>query len=431
MDNSVLRQEAERVQSSGVLGEARVRRLFDYLVASSLAGQAPKEIAIAIDVFGKDAAFDVSQDALVRVYIHKLRKALSDFYASQGAGNGPALLIPRGEYRLQFTGPAPPSMAPPPDAPAPPDAPPPPDAPAPAEAPVAARFGRITVAASLGAAIVLGLIVVWLLWPHSDLERARASPVWSSILKDDRPILIVVGDYYLIGETDSSMNVTRLIREYSVNSKSDLEKYVAQHPEVADSYMDVGLRYLPIASAFALRNVIAVLAPENRRVVITKMSDIEPSSLKSADIIYIGYLSALGLMKDVVFTGSRFAVGESYDEILDQQSKHLYISQTGSQTLGSPQPSGKETYHDYGLFAKLRGPGGNSIIVISGTRDEGVQQTAEAFTSSDKLAEFAQQFDTAAPFEALLEVSAFDGVNLSGKLVLESRRDGIAAGGAH
>jgi hypothetical protein len=406
-DSSALRLEAARVQSSGILGEARVRRLFDYLVASSLAGQAPKEIAIAIDVFGKDAAFDVSQDALVRVYIHKLRKALGDFYAAREGEAGPALLIPRGEYRLQFTGSAPPPGPPPPSAPA------------------ARRFGLGRIAAAfLSAAVLLGLVVAWSSRPHSDLDRTRASPVWSSILKDDRPILIVFGDYYLIGETDSSMNVTRLIREYSVNSKSDLEKYVEQHPEVADSYMDVGLRYLPIASAFALRNVMAVLAPENRRIVITKMSDVEPSSIKSADIVYIGYLSGLGLMQDVVFRGSRFAVGESYDEILDQKTKHLYISQTGSQTLGSPQPSGKETYHDYGLFAKFRGPGGNSIILISGTRDEGVQQTAEAFTSSEKLGEFGRQFDTALPFEALLEVSAFDGVNLSGKLVLESKRDG-------
>jgi len=56
--------------------------LFDYLAEKSLAGQSPKEIAIAIDVFAKTADFDVSQDAPVRVYIHKLRKALDDFYAS-------------------------------------------------------------------------------------------------------------------------------------------------------------------------------------------------------------------------------------------------------------------------------------------------------------------------------------------------------------
>ncbi len=103
LPDELLRQEAERVQSSGALGEARLRRLFDYLVTHSLAGQSPKEIAIAIDVFGKGADFDSSQDALVRVYIHKLRKALDEFYASvDGTAKEAALHIPRGEYRLKL-----------------------------------------------------------------------------------------------------------------------------------------------------------------------------------------------------------------------------------------------------------------------------------------------------------------------------------------
>ena len=88
------KQAVERVQASGVLGEARLRALFDYLAGKTLDGQSPKEIAIAIDVFGKTSEFDVSQDALVRVYIHKLRKALA----------GTELLIPRGEYRLKLKG---------------------------------------------------------------------------------------------------------------------------------------------------------------------------------------------------------------------------------------------------------------------------------------------------------------------------------------
>lgn len=64
---NALLQEAERIRSSGALGEAGLRRLFDYLVANSLEDRSPKEIAIAIDVFGRGADFDVSQDALVRV----------------------------------------------------------------------------------------------------------------------------------------------------------------------------------------------------------------------------------------------------------------------------------------------------------------------------------------------------------------------------
>jgi hypothetical protein len=406
-----LRAEVNRVQLSGVLGESRLRRMFDYLAEKSLAGQSPKEIAIAVDVFGKGGDFDVSQDALVRVYIHKLRKALDDHYSSSSSGGGTELHIPRGEYRLKASAKAP-------------------DKAEAEHAPIHAtprsgrRFRVLSLAALLSAAALVGAFVMWLWAPRSDLERVRASPIWSSLLKDDRPIMIVVGDYYLIGETDDSMGVNRLIREYSVNSKNDLDHYVQEHPELADRYMDVGLRYLPISTAFALRDVMVVLAPENRRITVNKMSDIEPSSLKSADIVYIGYLSGMGMLQDLIFAGSRFSVGDSYDEVFDKRTRVSYLSEIGSDIMDPPQPTGKEkTYHDYGVFEKVRGPGGNTIVVISGTRDAGVTQTAEVFTSASKLKELEQKSDVKLPLEALLEVSAVNGVNLNGKLLAESNRD--------
>jgi hypothetical protein len=404
-ESQALRLEVERIQVSGVLGEARQRRLFDYLAEKSLAGQSPKEIAIAMDVFGKGPNFDVSQDALVRVYIHNLRRVLDDFYAPYRDGSGAVLHIPRGEYRLKVSGSAP-AVA----------------------IPEAQRKDRRmwvrSAAALLAAAVLVGAVVASLWAPHSDLERVRASPIWSAVLKDDRPILIIVGDYYLIGESDSSMGVNRLIREYSVNSKNDLDHYVQVHPELAERYMDVGLRYLPISTAFALRDVMVVLAPENRRITVSKMSDIEPSSFKSADVVYIGYLSGMGMLQDLIFTGSRFTVGDSYDEVFDKKTQVSYVSEIGSDIMDPPQPTGKEkTYHDYGVFEKLRGPGGNTIVVISGTRDAGVTQTAEAFTSAQKLKDLAQTSDVRLPIEALLEVSAVNGVNLNGKLLAQSNRD--------
>jgi hypothetical protein len=410
-DSPIIRAEAERLQSSGVLGEARMRRLFDYLLESTLAGQAPKEIAIAVDVFGKSADFDVSQDALVRVYVYKLRRALDDYYAAPENERRPGIQIPKGEYRLKLVGarvPAGPEnlMLP---------------------STGARRLWIAYGVGALGLAALIASAVLMFHTPRSEIERVRANPIWSSLLKDDRPIMIVVGDYYLIGEIDS-MGVKRLVREYSVNSRSDLDQFVIEHPEVADRYIDVGLRYLPVSSAFALRDVMAVLAPQNRRISISKMSDVEPSSLKSDDIVYIGCLSGMGMLQDLMFTPeSRFAVGDSYDEVIDKKTKHSYASEVGSQVMDPPQPTGKEqAYHDYGMFAKFRGPGGNVILVISGTRDEGVSQTAETFTSNQRLQEFGHQADITHPVEALLEVSAFDGVNLAGKLVLQSNREASA-----
>ena len=409
-ESALLKQTAERVQLAGTLGESRVRRLFDYLLATSLAGQSPKEIAIAMDVFGKGADFDVGNDALVRVYIHKLRKALDEFYSSTGAKDELTIHIPRGEYRLRLN----PKPAPPAEA---------------VEAPDEARRTPARkapmVAAAVAGLLAATLALVWSTRPHSDLDRVRANPIWSAILKDDRPIMIIIGDYYLIGELDSSMEIKRLVREYSVNSKSDLDSYIAEHPEAADKYMDVGIRYLPISAAAALRDVMVILAPENRRITVRKMSDLDPASLKSADIVYIGYLSGMGMFQDLTFAGSRFAVGESYDEIIDKSTKRSYVSDVGSQIMDPPKRTGKEErYHDYGMFTKFRGPGGNPVIVISGTRDEGVSQTADAFTNAQKLEEISRQVDAALPIEVLLDVSAFDGVSLTGKpLVATTRKD--------
>jgi hypothetical protein len=383
--------------------------MFDYLAEKSLAGQSPKEIAIAMDVFGKSSDFDVSQDALVRVYIHKLRKALDEYYAASGHASSAELHIPRGEYRLKVSAKAPDKI---------------PEVLIPDTPRTPRRWARLSTAALLGAAVMVGALATWLFAPRSDLERVRASPIWATLLKDDRPIIVVVGDYYLIGETDDSMGVNRLIREYSVNSKNDLDHYVQEHPELAERYMDVGLRYLPISTAFALRDVMVVLAPENRRISVSKMSDIEPSSLKSADIVYIGYLSGMGMLQDLIFAGSRFSVGDSYDEVFDKRTRVSYVSEIGSDIMDPPQPTGKEkTYHDYGVFERVRGPGGNTIIVISGTRDAGVTQTAEVFTSAQKLKDLEQKSDVKLPIEALLEVSAVDGVNLNGKLLAQSNRD--------
>lgn len=446
--NIALELEAKRVQASGVLGEAKMRRLFDYLAACSAATESPKEIAIAVDVFGKNADFDVSQDALVRVYIHKLRRTLDEFYAAQSGADITPLHIPRGEYRLCLRPKAPsslPSAAPSattPSAtttsssssivgtfatPTPSAASVPAATSVPAAAMPRARIQHLSIAALMGAVAAAVLLMVFgllrLRTLPSDLDLVRTSPIWSAIIKDDRPLMVVVGDYYLIGETDQSMEVKRLIREYSVNSKSDLDNYVRQHPETADRYMDVGLRYLPTSAAFALRDVMPVLGTGKRRVSLSMMSDVTPSTLKSSNIVYVGYLSGLGIMQQMVFAGSRFAIGDSYDELRDTKTSHLYISQTASQNIGAPQSSGKQSsYRDYGFFSSFRGPGGNTIVVISGTRDEGVRQTAEAVTSPEKLKELGRQADTTLPFEALLEVSALDGVNLSGKVLLESKR---------
>jgi hypothetical protein len=401
-----LRGHAERIKASGVLGRSPLmQRLFDFLLECSIAGKAPKEIEVAVDAFGKGAEFDVSQDAMVRVYIHKLRRKLEEFYAGAGSAEPVRLSVPKGEYRFVVETAAVPTPELPPI-----EAPPPP-------APV-----RRWVLPVLATSAVLNMLVLAFVFlrpvPVDEFQQVRENPVWSPLLNDDRTIFVVVGDYYIFGETDESMEVKRLVREFDINSPQDLENHMKMNPEVADRYMDMELAYLPTASAYALRDVMPVLAPANKRVRLVTMSQLNPGAIKSADVVYVGYLSGLGMLADLVFAGSRLSVGDSFDELIDRTTQQRYISQAAGAPL-----RGERKFHDYGYFATFAGPNGNRIIVIAGTRDVAAMHMAETLTNPRALEALTAKAGNAPGFEALYEVYGMDKLNLDGKLLLTSPLD--------
>ncbi|HWK67225.1 MAG TPA: hypothetical protein VNS34_20045 [Rhizobiaceae bacterium] len=96
-----VREMLERVLRSDTFGRSeRARNLLRYLIDREQAGEAErlKGFAIAMDVFGKDAEFDPSTDAVVRVQAGRLRELLEHYYATEGTNDPIRVTIPRGSY---------------------------------------------------------------------------------------------------------------------------------------------------------------------------------------------------------------------------------------------------------------------------------------------------------------------------------------------
>src|SRR6185369_8426992 len=231
-DPDQLRAHADRIRASGILGRSSLmQRLFDFLLECSLNDKAPKEIEVAMDAFGKGADFDVSQDAMVRVYVHKLRRKLEDFYTGSGADEPTRLSIHKGEYRFAIESVQAP--APPPDhalsAAAAASVATSSALPAALKAPPTTRRRWIAIALAASLLINAALLLTSYLRPpepRDDFARIRQSSIWAPILNDDRPLFLVIGDYYIFGETDDTMEVKRLVREFGINSPQDLEQYL-------------------------------------------------------------------------------------------------------------------------------------------------------------------------------------------------------------
>jgi hypothetical protein len=396
-DGEDLQHEIERIRTDGALGRsAMINRLFDYLAKSSLAGRSPKETEVAIEVFGRPPDFDPTRDAVARVYVHKLRRKLQDIARTSGT----RLTIPRGAYRLVLGDERPADVARIP----------------------ALRAPRRAFALAAAALVAVALLASGLTWavlhPTAVLQGGRAAtdPVWSPLLSNGFPTLIVVGDYYIFGEVGDRGATDRLIREYAINSRADLDRFIMNHPDRGRAYLDLGLTYLPTASAYGLLHVAPLLA-RDRRLQVIPASQLTPSMMKENNIVYIGYLSGLGILRDATLAGSRYAIGETYDEIVDSRTRRHYYSQGGGVRADG------SLYRDYGYFSTFAGPRGNRFVIVAGTRDAALMQMAETATDAASLKAVIKGAGGARALEALFVIGGIDRSNLGGALITSSPLD--------
>jgi hypothetical protein len=414
----LLRQEARKVERSGALGRSRsYARLLEFLVECSDNGRTPKEVEIAIEVFGKGADFDPSQDSMVRVYAHNLRQKLEHYYATEGRAEPRQVSLARGEYRVSLTASEPEAAAKAGESDAAPAGP--------ASAVTAAGASRpqiVVGALLLSLGIAIGLIASELRAPAPSAARiVAASPIWSALFDDDLPILVVVGDYYIFGEVDKNGDVDKLVRDFRVNSSKELDELVMYDQTLIGKYMDLDLTYLPRGDAFAMLDVLRILSTSAKTVRVATMSELNVADLKTNHVVYLGYLSALDKLEEFVFASSALTIGYTYDELHNATTGELYMSEAGI-------PEANRNYRDYGFISTFPGPGGNQFVIVSGTRDAGMMQAAHALT--DPM--FVKSVENARPdagsssppaFEMLYEVTGYARTNLDAMLVHSARLD--------
>lgn len=78
----------------------QLSRLLKYLCDALIAHGADRiaEYSIGTEALGRPADFDPTQDAAVRVEMHRLRRRLRDYYSREGAGDPLRIEIPAGRY---------------------------------------------------------------------------------------------------------------------------------------------------------------------------------------------------------------------------------------------------------------------------------------------------------------------------------------------
>ena len=104
-EQQAIREHLEKLLTSPAFAQShRLQRFLAYVVDASLAGEADRlnQYAIAVDVFDRDASFDPTVDAIVRVEAGRLRSKLLEYYDDVHTGESLRIVIPRRSYKAEF-----------------------------------------------------------------------------------------------------------------------------------------------------------------------------------------------------------------------------------------------------------------------------------------------------------------------------------------
>lgn len=396
--------EAEAIKFRAMLSTGRSAvflQLFDFLVERSVDDRSPKEVEIALGVFGKNGADTTLANSAVRVYVHRLRKRLDDFY---GGTTGPRLHIPKGEYRVVLSQGSPPAR--------------------PVPRSYWALTGERRRGLYVGAALTTFLVgngIAWLVLApqapiNSSIVQAHEMAFWRP-MSVDTPTTVLVGDSFVLAEVGKQNTIERLVLEPDIQSRADFGGYLTTHPKAFYKLYDFDLHYTPVNTAKAIWQILPTISAldqdKTRPANLISSSRLDAQSLGAADIVYVGPLDQIGMLSVPLLRASSFRFGQGQDGLVDTPSGKHYSN------AASPL-SDQDFSVDYGYIASLPGPSGKHIFIISGIGDAGVQSMAALVTDPAHINWLARQWGKKDAFEALYEVRSM-GTNILDRHLIVAR----------
>ena len=399
-DDSQSPYEVETARFREILAKGRSANqlaLFDLLVERSRDERSPKEIEIAIALFGNDATLDTTSDSGVRVYVHRLRKRIDDHYRGK---EGPRLIIPKGEYRIVL-------------------------AQAELASAVPAMPGWLTALSRVNPALGAGLLLIacaaivflgWSFWSTTPMQASGKVDNRQALLGGSvEPFnpLIVVGDSMLLAETVDQRSIQRMILNPAIRTRDDFGTYLKAHPETFYQLYDFDLNFAPFSAVEAAWAVQGKLYPaDGDRAEVSQIipvSGLKGELLESNDIIFVGRLSQLGPLKSQVFSGSRFQLA-GYDRLIDTAK--------GTVFQGEVYKTGQSaTQRDYGYLSVRTSATGRRLIIFSGLGDKAMTAVVGLLAKPHEVAALKRKVRGARHFEALFEVETRSGAPVRRNLI--------------
>lgn len=385
MDRSLINSHLEKVLQSRYFRKSKIScDLLEYLVHASLEEKNPKEFTIGVELFGKKYDHEAKQDSNIRVYIHHVRKKLTQYYENEGAKDPVIFEIERGKYTVRFKTPK--DFA-------------------------KNKHRSYLIPFLLSMAGLLATLFFLLTGNREKPNKFRQLPIWHEMAQNKKKTLLVLGDYFVFhGMLPTGK--TGVYRDFSINSEADYEYLLDKKPELIKTISKSNLTYLSKMAAFCESDIYKVFAQTGGEIDVKLLSDIQPTDLKDFNIIFIGNYKNMGIFENLVRE-------MSFTFSISNASIPYIISNDPCARVYEPQ-SDKLKEEDYALVINASGYSDNRFLLFLSSQDIGNISTVKQLTQHEYLKHF--QEEQLKPlelidFKALYKVEGINKTDLSFELI--------------
>jgi hypothetical protein len=262
------------------------QKLLTYLVEAYLCNQIPKEVTVAIEVFGKDTSYNSNKDSSVRYHVHVLRKKLAYYYKNEGKADATRLVIPVGHYEIQFANAEKESHS---------------------SSNKFFSFLKQWAMVIILLLLVLNLFFIFLLIKPSHIlsrgEREKIiavnDPIWGSFFDNQFPISIILGDDFLLDEYNPELKRYRQIRDWKIDSENDLYNFLIQYPKT--NIWKSEITGIPFGGFFNLMDILPIAYQFQGNIALKMSSAISLEEIRDHNVIYIGEFKNLRVLNKILF----------------------------------------------------------------------------------------------------------------------------------
>jgi hypothetical protein len=337
-----VREELDRVLASHEFRTSkRSQEFLRYVVDHTLAGHGDllKERTIGMEVFGRPASYDPSDDATVRVKAGEVRKRLGLYYSDQGAHDPIRIELPSGTYVPEFHNAAPKVETPP--------------APAPVLAvPERERHRSRYLLAAIPAALAAALLLWYQTRPASNI----LDQFWAPVLDGRSPVQICAA-FVPVWNYDPP----------------------AAGPAKPEDYVPLTDQFVGGGDLLATSRLTAMLTRLKHPYRVKVGNDVSFADMRSGPAILVGYS----------YTRWR-DISSQMRYFIDGARRPVGITDNGQPTEWAlpALPRDRRTTEDYAIVSRVFHPDTHAMLVeIAGILQYGTDAAGDLVTNPDLMAE--------------------------------------------